>query len=49
LLQGKSGKEMALTLNLSARTVESYLENMKIKLVCRNKADLIIKLSVMIA
>jgi LuxR family quorum-sensing system transcriptional regulator SolR len=49
LLQGKSGKEMALTLNLSARTVESYLENMKIKLACRNKADLIIKLSVMIA
>lgn len=49
LLQGKSGKEMAASLNLSVRTVETYLENMKIKLGCRNKADLIIKLGVMIS
>ena len=49
LLQGQSGKEMAASLNLSVRTVESYLENMKIKLACRNKADLIIKLGVIIS
>lgn len=40
LLQGKTAKETAAKLVLSARTVESYLENMKSKLGCMNKSDL---------
>lgn len=40
LLQGKTAKETAAFLGLSARTVESYFENIKIKLKCSNKGQL---------
>ncbi|MBS0653081.1 MAG: autoinducer binding domain-containing protein [Verrucomicrobia bacterium] len=40
LIQGKSAKETAAALNLSSRTVESYLENAKNKLSCFSKQDL---------
>ena len=45
LLNGMTSKEIALQLKLSPRTVETYLENLKAKLKCNNKADLLIKLS----
>ncbi len=41
LLSGYSAKETAAALQLSARTVESYLENIKNKLSCYTKQDLI--------
>lgn len=44
LLSGMSFKEMALQMQLSPRTVECYIDNMKSKLRCRNKTELIIKL-----
>lgn len=40
LIDGKSSKETALLLGLSARTVESYFENIKNKLSCWTKQDL---------
>lgn len=40
LLQGKSAKETGVLLELSSRTVESYLENTKNKLCCFSKQDL---------
>lgn len=45
LLKGLSQKEIALQLNISPRTVETHLNNLKIKLACRNKSELITKLS----
>lgn len=48
LLAGLSIKEIALRMKLSARTVESYLNNMKAKLKCHNKTALIVKLHEMI-
>ena len=41
LLQGKTIKGTAETLNLSPRTVEYYVKNMKAKLNCRTKPKLI--------
>jgi DNA-binding CsgD family transcriptional regulator len=44
LLQDKTAKETAQLLNLSHRTVESYIDNIKIKLNCDNKVELVRKL-----
>lgn len=41
LLRGNSMKMIAKILNLSPRTVESYLEQVRIKLKCTNRSDLI--------
>lgn len=38
---GHSAKQIAKELNLSYRTIEAYLENIKIKLKCRNKLHLL--------
>ncbi len=40
LFMGKSAKDTALIMNLSPRTIESYLENMKNKMGCYTKGDL---------
>ncbi len=45
LLNGKTAKEIALSLNLSHRTVEHYIETIKNKFNCYSKAELILKLS----
>lgn len=45
LLQGLNNKNIAIKLHLSTRTVEAYIENIKEKLCCRNKIELIIKLT----
>lgn len=42
-LQGETGNSISETLNLSPRTVESYLVNLKNKLNCHNKTELIKK------
>lgn len=41
LLQGKTTNEVAVILQLSSRTVEFYLKNMKAKLKCRLKSELL--------
>jgi DNA-binding CsgD family transcriptional regulator len=41
LSQGLTLKEIARQLNLSPRTIETYIERVKEKLNCKNKADLI--------
>lgn len=43
LMRGKSMKEIAAILNLSARTVESYFTMIKLKLGCNNKSQIIEK------
>lgn len=43
LVRGMTIKQIAKALNLSDRTVESYLEDLKVKLNCLNKSDLIAK------
>lgn len=45
ILQGKTSKEIAHQLNLSVRTIESYIEDIKHKFNCKNKTDLILTLS----
>lgn len=44
LIRGKTAKAIAAELNLSRRTVEYYLENIKVKLNVSNKSELIEKL-----
>lgn len=43
LLKGKTNAEIARVLNLSPRTVEFYLKNMKCKLKCRTRTSLVEK------
>lgn len=43
LIRGKTAKEIAALLSLSKRTVESYIENIKNKMDCRNKAEILVK------
>lgn len=45
LIAGKKAREISDALGLSVRTVEYYLDNVKLKLKCNNKAELIAKLS----
>jgi DNA-binding CsgD family transcriptional regulator len=45
LLKGKTAKEIGAILNLSTRTVEHYFDVIKTKLDCKNKAELIFKLT----
>jgi DNA-binding CsgD family transcriptional regulator len=40
-VMGKTNKEIAILLNISHRTVEEYSNNIKRKMNCRNKAELI--------
>jgi LuxR family quorum-sensing system transcriptional regulator SolR len=44
LINGKSAKQIADSLGLSSRTVEFYLANIKSKLQCNNKIELVAKL-----
>lgn len=43
LLKGKTISRVAMELGLSPRTVEFYLKNMKVKLGCRTKFELVEK------
>jgi DNA-binding CsgD family transcriptional regulator len=40
MLEGKTAKEIAIILKISYRTVETYLEKIKIKLNCQHKHEL---------
>ncbi|KTD82220.1 helix-turn-helix transcriptional regulator [Legionella waltersii] len=43
LTRGKSAKEIGELLSLSKRTIESYIENIKNKMDCKNKAEILVK------
>lgn len=49
LMNGCRIKEIAAIINLSPRTVETHINNLKIKFDCRDKIELIIKLKDMLA
>ena len=48
LMKGMTAKEIAIYLQLSSRTIEIYLHNLKSRLHCKNKTELIIKLTSML-
>lgn len=41
LLRGMTIREVGQVMRLSARTIEYYLDNMKVKVACRRKSELI--------
>jgi len=41
LIRGKTTKEIARFLNLSIKTIDRHLENMRVKLGCRNRNEII--------
>lgn len=43
LIRGKTAKEIGVFLSLSKRTIESYIENIKNKMDCKNKAEILVK------
>lgn len=43
LMRGKTAKEIALLLHISKRTVEAHINNIKLKMTCRTKSELISK------
>lgn len=43
IIRGKTAKDIAALLLLSKRTVESYIENIKNKMNCQNKAEILVK------
>lgn len=43
LVRAKTAKEIALLLNISPRTVESYIDTLKMKLECNSKIDLVLR------
>ena len=43
LVRGKVVSDISSILQISKRTIESYIENIKAKLACNNKAELIEK------
>lgn len=43
LLQGKTAEQIGIVLSLSKRTVEKYFENLKNKLGCQNKTELLVE------
>ncbi|KTD47640.1 helix-turn-helix transcriptional regulator [Legionella quateirensis] len=43
LIRGKTAKEIGTLLSLSKRTIESYIENIKNKMNCKNKAEILVK------
>lgn len=45
ILKGLTLKEIALKLSISPRTVEDYVNTLKCKFDCRNKTELVLKLS----
>jgi DNA-binding CsgD family transcriptional regulator len=47
LMKGCKIKEIAAVIKLSPRTVETHLNNLKMKLACRDKVELVIKLKSM--
>ena len=45
LVQGKTARQIGLALDISSRTIEHHMENLKSKLDCSSKQELLIKLN----